>query len=151
MPCGRMLAGHEPTMRCHTGIITFSEPADGPSFHQRYALCETLGAKNERLFLPLFSWLVRQLISHVLRLREPHERLALLNITVSTLPSMYIRGFKRTATNIVDYYEAMGDDCADPDLRSMVRSSAQDAGFAWICLVWALRRSSLAAYGAGRL
>lgn len=33
---------------------------------------------------------------------------------------MYVRGFKRTATNIVDYYEAMGDDCADPDLRSMV-------------------------------
>lgn len=43
-----------------------------------------------------------------------------MNITVSTLPSMYIRGFKRTATNIVDYYEAMGDDCADPELRSMV-------------------------------
>lgn len=33
---------------------------------------------------------------------------------------MYVRGFKRTATNIVDYYEAMGDNCADPELRSMV-------------------------------
>ncbi|CAN0417433.1 unnamed protein product, partial [Ectocarpus sp. 12 AP-2014] len=33
---------------------------------------------------------------------------------------MYIRGFKRTATNIVDYYEAMGDNCMDQDLRSMV-------------------------------
>lgn len=64
-----------------------------------------------------------QAISHVLRLKEPHERLALLNITISTLPSMYVRGFKRTATNIVDYYEAMGDHCADPDLRSMVRRS----------------------------
>lgn len=53
---------------------------------------------------------------------EPEERFALLNITISTLPSMYIRGFKRTATNIVDYYEAMGDDCMDQDLRSMVRN-----------------------------
>ena len=67
-----------------------------------------------------------QAISHVLRLTEPHERLALLNITISTLPSMYVRGFKRTATNIVDYYEAMGDDCADPDLRAMVSSQAVD-------------------------
>ncbi|CBJ26974.1 conserved unknown protein [Ectocarpus siliculosus] len=61
-----------------------------------------------------------ELISHVLRMKEPEERLALLNITISTLPSMYIRGFKRTATNIVDYYEAMGDNCMDQDLRSMV-------------------------------
>ncbi|CAM9130911.1 unnamed protein product [Scytosiphon promiscuus] len=61
-----------------------------------------------------------ELISHVLRLTEPEERFALLNITISTLPSMYIRGFKRTATNIVDYYEAMGDDCMDQNLRSMV-------------------------------
>lgn len=68
-----------------------------------------------------FSPVRGQAISHVLRLTEPHERLALLNITISTLPSMYVRGFKRTATNIVDYYEAMGDDCPDPDLRSMVR------------------------------
>ncbi|CAN0278710.1 unnamed protein product [Pylaiella littoralis] len=59
-------------------------------------------------------------ISHVLRLTEPQERLALLNITISTLPSMHVRGFKRTATNIVDYYEAMGDACMDQDLRSMV-------------------------------
>ncbi|CAM9251597.1 unnamed protein product [Ectocarpus sp. 4 AP-2014] len=61
-----------------------------------------------------------ELISHVLRMEEPEERLALLNITISTLPSMYIRGFKRTATNIVDHYEAMGDNCMDQDLRSMV-------------------------------
>ncbi len=53
-------------------------------------------------------------------MNEPHERLALLNITISTLPSMFVRGFKRTATNIVDYYEAMGDACMDQDLRSMV-------------------------------
>lgn len=57
----------------------------------------------------------------MLRLREPEERLALLNITIETLPSMHVRGFKRTATNIVDYYQAQGNDFPDQDLRSMVR------------------------------
>lgn len=45
----------------------------------------------------------------------------MLNITIETLPSMHVRGFKRTATNIVDYYQAQGDDFPDQDLRAMVR------------------------------
>ncbi|CAM9288324.1 unnamed protein product, partial [Laminaria digitata] len=65
-------------------------------------------------------------ISHVLRLREPEERLALLNITIETLPSMHVRAFKRTATNIVDYYQAQGDDFPDQDLRSMVLEVGQN-------------------------
>ena len=62
-----------------------------------------------------------QAISHVMRLREPEERFTLLNYTITTLPSMHVRGFKKTATNIVDYYRTQGDACHDQELRSMVR------------------------------
>lgn len=63
-------------------------------------------------------------------MKEPEERFALLNVTIETLPSMFIRGFKKTTTNIVDYYRGMGDDCMDQDLRSMVRGrlSAGEGG-----------------------
>lgn len=62
-----------------------------------------------------------QAISHVLRLREPEERFALLNVTVATLPSTYVRGFQRTAENIVAFFRAKDAADVDEELRSMVR------------------------------
>lgn len=53
-------------------------------------------------------------------MKTPEERFALLNVTIETLPSMYVRGFKNTAANIVDYYRDR-DDCMDQDMRSMVK------------------------------
>ncbi|CAN0045310.1 unnamed protein product, partial [Discosporangium mesarthrocarpum] len=60
-----------------------------------------------------------QAITHVLQLRHPEERFKLMNITINTLPSMYVRGFKQVASNIVDYFAA-GMGTADPELNAKI-------------------------------
>lgn len=66
-----------------------------------------------------------QAIAHIMKMRSPEERFALLNVTIATLPSMHVRGFKNTATNIVDHYRAQ-EDCMDQKMRNMVRERDQN-------------------------
>jgi hypothetical protein len=58
-------------------------------------------------------------IHYVLRMAEPHERRALLEITINDLPSMDVRGFRKVGRNIVEHVAARTAD-VDDSLRSKV-------------------------------
>ncbi|CAM9484567.1 unnamed protein product, partial [Chrysoparadoxa australica] len=57
-------------------------------------------------------------ISYVLRMEEAEQRKKLLDITVSNLPSMDVRNFKKNARNIVEHLEIRND--ATPALKEKV-------------------------------